>query len=209
MKTMDERLDDMYANYDRADIVELLHSYNCHFSCSADNCEYYKFTKDDEYVTSQVTWHKALYLHISSLLENKFGIRLVFDDSTFEPETAKGVLVKKDSDSQEFRILENPYRLDENLASSADVLEAVKDQKTAVDLYRALCNVDWYKNGISWSCSWRSAGGIVAELRDVGEDYMDFYCSGGEGQVSEKIRALLCNLNWLPNPEDLKRNSGI
>jgi hypothetical protein len=28
-----------------------------------------------------------------------------------------------------------------------------------------------------WSCSWRSAGGIIADMLEVG-DYIDWYCSG-------------------------------
>lgn len=54
----------------------------------------------------------------------------------------------------------------------------------AQNLYAALCNnafqklelMPVLKNEI-WSCTWRSAGGIVADIRCEG-DYMDWYCSG-------------------------------
>jgi hypothetical protein len=59
-----------------------------------------------------------------------------------------------------------------------------------------------------WSCSWRYAGGVVADFRDCGESYMDWYCSGigektgdyinyvGEGNVADEIRADLALLGW-------------
>jgi hypothetical protein len=75
-----------------------------------------------------------------------------------------------------------------------------------------------------WSVSWRRAGGLVAELRDDGEDYMDYYCSGmgglatydvkegeefmarqkyvPEGQVTEEIQEDLARLGWQPVPYD-------
>lgn len=49
-----------------------------------------------------------------------------------------------------------------------------------------------------YSCSWRYAGGLVAEIRDQGEDYMDFYCSGNEGEVDECVAEDLASLGWIP-----------
>lgn len=40
-------------------------------------------------------------------------------------------------------------------------------------------NFDWL-----FSCSWRYAGGLVASIRDCGENYLDFYCSGDEGSLA-------------------------
>ena len=66
-----------------------------------------------------------------------------------------------------------------------------KREEYAQNLYAAMCNRSFQRNdvwprlqGQSWSCSWRSAGGIVAHL--VGEgDYIDWYCSGIRGGVTE------------------------
>ena len=47
-----------------------------------------------------------------------------------------------------------------------------------------------------YSCSWRYAGGMIAEIRDVGEDYLDFYCSGNESIVDDEIREDLEKIGW-------------
>ena len=102
----------------------------------------------------------------------------------------------------------------------------------AQNLYAAMCNRDFQKNevwpqlkGDTWSCSWRYAGGIIADMRGHG-DYIDWYCSGirgemgdeeyhnlskeaqeqylymkthfvGEGVVTDEIREDLFKLGWL------------
>lgn len=71
------------------------------------------------------------------------------------------------------------------------------DHDFAVELYGALCNADWrHDDGTEWSGSWRYAGGVVAELRDLGEDYLDFYCSGGEGEITERVAEAMGALGW-------------
>jgi hypothetical protein len=54
----------------------------------------------------------------------------------------------------------------------------------AQHLYAAMCNNEFQKNDVwpiltekKWSCSWRHAGGIVADMQEKG-DYIDWYCSG-------------------------------
>ena len=102
----------------------------------------------------------------------------------------------------------------------------------AQNLYAAICNNDFTKNdvwpllqGQTWSASWRSAGGIVANMVEEG-DYIDWYCSGitnilndeeyneltpaqqegynhrknkyvPESQVTDEIRADLLTLGWV------------
>jgi len=60
----------------------------------------------------------------------------------------------------------------------------------AQNLYAAMCNQDFQRNDVwpvlkneTWSASWRYAGGIVADMRGEG-DYMDWYCSGIQGELS-------------------------
>lgn len=62
----------------------------------------------------------------------------------------------------------------------------------AQNLYAAICNNDFVKNdvwpilqGQTWSASWRSAGGIVANMVEKG-DYIDWYCSGIRNEVTDE-----------------------
>jgi hypothetical protein len=71
-----------------------------------------------------------------------------------------------------------------DLRSTQWMLDKVKDDVYAQHLYAALCNNDFTKNDVwpiltekRWSCSWRSAGGIIADMQEKG-DYIDWYCSG-------------------------------
>lgn len=85
-----------------------------------------------------------------------------------------------------------------DLRNSAEVKAYVANRGRAVRLYGALCNQDWVRNGEVWSCSWRRAGGIVADLRQQGEYYLDFYCSGNEGELPADVVELLGALGWTP-----------
>jgi hypothetical protein len=97
------------------------------------------------------------------------------------------------------------FDLADELANSKIICEKVlTDEDYAADLYRALSNMQWRKRELMpllrnelWSASWRSAGGIVADLRQEG-DYLDWYCSGREGTVTEEIRQDLFDLGWEP-----------
>jgi hypothetical protein len=65
------------------------------------------------------------------------------------------------------------------------ILEKVRASDVyAQNLYAAICNNDFQKLAVvpilsnkTWSASWRSAGGIVANMKQEG-DYMDWYSSG-------------------------------
>ena len=109
--------------------------------------------------------------------------------------------------------------LEYDLRSTKWICDRVKSTKTyAQNLYAALCNNDFQKNEVwtrledkVWGCSWRHAGGIVADMREEG-DYIDWYCSGiqgepdeswidlghvPEGTVTDQIREDLFRLGWL------------
>jgi hypothetical protein len=106
-----------------------------------------------------------------------------------------------------------------DLRSTKWICDSAKSTKTyAQNLYAALCNNDFQKNEVwtrlenkIWGCSWRHAGGIVADMREEG-DYVEWYCSGiqgdpdedwvdlghvPEGTVTDQIREDLFRLGWI------------
>lgn len=120
------------------------------------------------------------------------------------------------------------YNLEYDLRSNDMMCEKVRASKAyAQNLYAALCNVSWQKLEVllvlkeqQWTCSWRSAGGIIANMRQEG-DYVDWYCSGiqnldydekineswdkrncvPEGMVTDEIREDLKKIGWVPIEE--------
>lgn len=71
-----------------------------------------------------------------------------------------------------------------DLRSTQWIIDKAKDDVYAQHLYAAMCNNDFTKNDVipiltekKWSCSWRHAGGIIADMQGKG-DYIDWYCSG-------------------------------
>ena len=113
--------------------------------------------------------------------------------------------------------------LEYDLRSTDWILTKVRDSKLyAQNLYAALCNNQIQKNDVwprlkddFWSCSWRYAGGIIADMREEG-DYLDWYCSGiknegyqddldipfprghvDESVITDEIRDDLFRLGWL------------
>lgn len=80
----------------------------------------------------------------------------------------------------------------------------MSDITFANKVYANLCNLVWYDyiNDEVISQSWRGAGGFVASIRNIGEDYIDFYCSGNEGEVDPEIEELF-NMNGIVVFENL------
>jgi len=108
-----------------------------------------------------------------------------------------------------------------DLRTCKSMLEKVRASDTyAQHLYAAMCNNEFQKLDVMpilrdqrWSASWRSAGGIIADMREEG-DYIDWYCSGigeglgngdvdgtrgyvPEGYVSDEIQEDLKQLGWI------------
>jgi hypothetical protein len=124
-----------------------------------------------------------------------------------------------------------------DLRSSKEMCDRVKaSDNYAQNLYAAMCNMEWRKRDLwpemkeeNWGCSWRHAGGIIADMREQG-DYIDWYCSGignpelgngldgtvpdvsdgrdyvPEGVVTEEIELDLNRLGWRPVPYNDNNN---
>jgi hypothetical protein len=82
----------------------------------------------------------------------------------------------------------NEWKIDNmeyDLRSTQWIVDKVKgDEVYAQHLYAAICNNDFTRNDVipiltekRWGASWRSAGGIIADMQEKG-DYIDWYCSG-------------------------------
>jgi hypothetical protein len=106
-------------------------------------------------------------------------------------------------------------------------------QVYAQNLYAALCNREWQEHHVfeiladrTWSCSWRYAGGLIADMRGKG-DYLDWYCSGsirshpdddlaagptdikgyvGESVITPEIQQDITGIGWRPVEVDQNPN---
>jgi hypothetical protein len=124
--------------------------------------------------------------------------------------------------------------LEFDLRTTDWIIEKCQDDIYAQHLYAAMCNMRWQRMEVFpilkdqyWSCSWRFAGGIVADIQGKG-DYIDWYCSGirndssmeqteqaelteeqelfrmkiqayvSEGVVTDEIKSDLARLGWQP-----------
>lgn len=73
--------------------------------------------------------------------------------------------------------------------------KCVASEQYCMDLYAALCNNDFIKDNKECSYTWRISGGIIANILEKG-DYINFYCGGNEGFVTDEIREDIKKLGW-------------
>jgi hypothetical protein len=72
------------------------------------------------------------------------------------------------------------------------------DGACGVDLWCALCNVEWQgPEGRAISYSYRQAGDLVAWIREDGSG-LEWYNSGKAGIVADWIARELAGVGWLP-----------
>ena len=160
------------------------------------------------------------------------------EDGTIDSKNAQQQIEYYKSWQSEVADLEKQTEWQQNnmeydLRSTPWILEKVRgDDVYAQNLYAAICNNNFQKNEVwptlknqTWAASWRSAGGIIADMQGKG-DYIDWYCSGikgdalddeqfnqlsheqkelylqsrryvGESLVTEEIRNDLFQLGWI------------
>ena len=155
----------------------------------------------------------------NTFLQDKYIERCKEEGKEPDPTTLKMYEMDRVNRMHKFDDLESRVNsLEYDLRTTDWILEKVRNSEFyAQNLYAAMCNTDFIKNDIwqvlkeeKWSCSWRYAGGIIADMRQEG-DYMDWYCSGsgwmddegnmkprvGEGIVTDEIRDDLLKLGWI------------
>lgn len=133
-----------------------------------------------------------------SFQKQKYIERKMKENKTIDDEDSKAMLdyfdtfasskIKKEQEP-EFAI----DNLEYDLRSNEWILQKVRNSDIyAQNLYAAICNNEFTKNDVwpiisdkRWGCSWRYAGGIVADMRQEG-DYMDWYCSGIRNELSDE-----------------------
>jgi hypothetical protein len=133
---------------------------------------------------------------------------------------------QEQSEAQEASEEWKKNNMEYDLRSSQYMLDKVRASDTyAQNLYAALCNNEFQRREVmpilkdeTWGCSWRYAGGIIADMREQG-DYIDWYCSGigsglgngdetgtkgyvPESTVTEEIEQDLLKLGWQVLPDD-------
>ena len=130
-------------------------------------------------------------------------------------------------------MIDRTRNLDYDLCQASEIVARVRTNRVyAQNLYAALCNREWQENDLFeilrdrvWSCTWRTAGAIVADMRGEG-DYLDWYCSGiytshpdddlgsrhpiqsgyvSEGTITPEILSDLAGLGWRPVEVDQDR----
>lgn len=129
---------------------------------------------------------------------------------------------REEADQQELSDDWKTNNLEYDLRTNDLMLKKVRNSdQYAQNLYAALCNMQYVKLDVIpvlkeqyWSCSWRHAGGIVADMQEKG-DYINWYCSGigdglgngdpngikgyvPEGSVTNEIKEDLKQLGWCP-----------
>jgi hypothetical protein len=81
--------------------------------------------------------------------------------------------------------------------------DRLTDERLARDLYRALADRVWRRDGYEVSVSWKRAEEIINELRaNLGEEPLTLAQTGGEGELTERVREAIEPLGWRTEPLD-------
>jgi hypothetical protein len=85
--------------------------------------------------------------------------------------------------------------------------DRMRDEKFVRELYRALADNVWSKEGESAALSWKRAEELInAVRRGLGEPPLTLAATGGEGVVDRSVREAFEPLGWRIEPLDTSRN---
>ena len=151
----------------------------------------------------------------NTFLQDKYIERCKEEGKEPDPTTLKMYEMDRVNRMHRFDEIESQgNNLEYDLRTTEWILKKVRESDSyAQNLYAAMCNSDFTKNDVwpvlkeeKWGCSWRYAGGIIADMREEG-DYIDWYCSGigcdadtgyvPESVVTDEIRDDLLKLGWI------------
>ena len=101
------------------------------------------------------------------------------------------------------------------LVDGADILAAAleqalghrirEDEMFACDVWSALCNTDWIApDGQRYLESFRTAGGVISEIRQDGSDYLTWYCSTPAAVVTQEISDAMAAIGWRHEPTQIE-----
>jgi hypothetical protein len=97
-------------------------------------------------------------------------------------------------------------------ALTADLVtlgQRLVDARFCSELYRALTNMRWYRDGIDGhlALSWNLVERLVNDLRaGIDEPPLELAQTGGEGEVAPAVEAELRGLGWTHKPQNTSRN---
>jgi hypothetical protein len=128
-----------------------------------------------------------------SFQKRSYERKIAAAESQESVDSAKQMLeLYKTWNEQDMELEANPdwqkNNMSYDLCTTDWILAKVRASETySQNLYAAMCNNSFQRLDVwpilkdeYWSCSWRSAGGIIADMRQQG-DYIDWYCSGMGG----------------------------
>ena len=79
------------------------------------------------------------------------------------------------------------------------------DESLCKRIWSSLANVEWYyirpsesRGAVSVGYSFRAAGGLIADIRDLG-DYMDWYCASPDSTVDDVFRRAMKKAGFIPD----------
>lgn len=71
------------------------------------------------------------------------------------------------------------------------------NEEFAREMYGAMTNRIWVSpDKHEFRSTWRYAATFIALVAGRGEDHLDYYCSGYEGELTERVRAEMERLGW-------------
>jgi hypothetical protein len=110
-----------------------------------------------------------------------------------------------DEDDKREEDEDKTFNLGYDLRSNERMLSKARNSEVYCEqLYAALCNNQFFYGDKEWTCTWRFAGGIISDMIQKG-DYIDWYCSGNEGFVTDEIKLDLMMMGWIVKPYETKQ----